>query len=442
MARDEKRDEASAEGSADNETSGAEREVEETQGSDAQGPDEAEDDSFGRGRARAAAKALGVADDDDDQNEASGETAESTDAEGKPKAPTNRAERRRALALKRRTGKASGDETRDRNARKRQEQLDKRQRAASGVAEDTGDEPSNVGLAVDDALARTGAAAGRWFKSNWRWIQWALVAGLFGGVGALVYVWRSGMTTAATSDLLASAVAAEQARVLPPEKDKRTDDEKKKSDRVVYASYDERAKVALERYQKVATAEPKSGAALLARLGIAGTKLDRREWDEAVIAYEEVLRSKLAEVDVDVKGRALEGVGFAHEGKKDYDRALATFDKLAEVSEPMFKVLAKFHKARVLAAKGDKDGAKKLLEEARKDIETNELEVKRVSGGGMNPYQGLRTMVEQALKRIDPSAVPPRFMPGGKGGPQITPEQIQQLLQQKGLTPGMPGQPE
>jgi uncharacterized membrane-anchored protein len=108
----------------------------------------------------------------------------------------------------------------------------------------------------------------------------------------------------------------------------------------------------------------------------------------------------------------------------------------------MFKVLAKFHKARVLVTKGDKDGAKKLLEESRKDIETNELEVKRVSGGGMNPYQGLRTTVEQALKRIDPSAVPPRFMTGGKGGPQITPEQIQQLLQQKGLTPGMPGQPE
>lgn len=450
MTPDEERDEAEAtarkEGDAGkdepaDEAASADEPEGTKDSSEADEADEADDDAFGRERARSAAKALGV---DDDEAPAAGD-AEATEASGedKPKAPANRAERRRALALKRRTGKATGDETpKDRNARKRQEERDRRQRAASGVAEESADEPSDVGLAVDDALARSSAAAGRWLQKNWSWIQWTIVAGVFGGIGALVYVWRSGSTNAATSDLLASAVAAEQARVLPPEKDKRTDDEKKKSDRVIYASYDERAKIALERYQKVASAEPGTGAALLARLGMAGTKLDRREWDEALIAYEEVLRSKLAEADLDVKARALEGVGFVHEGKKDNDKALAAFDKLAEVPEPFFKVVAKYHKARVLVTKGDKDGAKKLLEEARKEIETNELQVKSVSGGGMNPYLGLRKDVEQALKRIDPNAVAPRFIQGGKGGaPVITPEQIKQMLEQKGLTPGLPGQP-
>lgn len=402
----------------------------------------AEDESLGRERARAAARAMGVEDDGD-------EAALSPDADvEEKKAPANRAERRRALAVKRRKGKGGDDEEapKDRNARKRQELLDQRRRAAAGLSEEgaTAGEPSDVSLAVDDALARSGAAAGRWLKSNWSWLQWCVVLGVVGGAGALAYFWKTGQANAASSDKLAAAVAAEQSRVITPENDKRTDEEKQKADRPVYASYDERAKVALERYQQVAGDKSGSGAALLAKLGIAGTKLDRREWDEAIIGFEEVLRSKLAEADLDVKGRALEGLSFAHEGKKDFDKALATLDQLAEVPEPMFKVTAKYHRARVLLAKGDKEGAKKLLEEARKDIETNELEVKRISGGGMNPYNGLRSAVEQALKRIDPSAVAPRFVPGGTPGgtPQITPEQIRQLLEQKGLQPGLPGRAE
>ena len=405
------------------------------------------DDALGRDRARKAATALGVGLEKEEPSETSG----TPETQG----PQNRAERRRALAQKRRKGKGSAfDEApKDRNLRKRQEALEKRK--GTGQGGDEAGEPSDVSLAVDDALARTGAAAGRWLKRNSSWIQWALVAGIAGGIGSLVYVWRTGTTNAATSDLLANAIAAEQARVVPADKDKRTEDEKKKTDRVVYATYEERDKVALERYEKAALSKAGSGPSVLARLGSAGTQLDRREWDTAIAGFEDVLRSKLAEADPDVKGRALEGLGFAYEGKKDPVKATATFEKLADLSPPIFKALSKYHRARVLLAKPDKDGAKKLLEETRKDIETAELEVKRVSGGSMNPFNGLRNTVEQTLKRIDPNAVPPKFIQGGaldpsqprapgpgNAGMQITPEQMKQLLEQRGVQPGMPARPE
>jgi len=403
-----------------------------------------EDDVADDAAAPEAADELG---EDSDAGSSAG-AAKSSSEEPEDQGPKNRAERRRALAQKRRTGKASmvDEAPKDRNLRKRQELLEKRKGAsANGEGEDAG--PSDVELAVDDALARTGEAAGRFLKRNWPWMQWALAAGIVGGIGALVYVWRSGATNAVTSDLLASAIAAEQARVIPADKDKRTDEEKKKTDRVVYASYAERDKVAVERYQKVAAENGGSGPAVLAQLGLAGTKLDGRDWDGAIAGFEGVLQSKLAQADLDVKARALEGLAFAYEGKKDADKATATLEKLGELPLPVMKPAAKYHRARLLLGKGDKDGAKKLLEETRKEIETAELEVKRVSGGGMNPFNGLRNAVEQTLRRIDPSAVPPKFIQGGgaggpNGGMQITPEQIKQLLEQKGIQPGLPGRPE
>lgn len=418
-AEDEERDE--------DEEEEPEAEEEEEEEEDDRGEDE-EDEEEGRERARKAAKALGVGDEPDAEDE------------DRPRAPQNRAERRRMLAMKRRKGKApEEDETpKDKNARKRRELLERRKRAAAAPAEG---EQSDVSLAVDDALARGGAATAEWLKRNWKWMQWALVACMLGGIASLVWIWRSSKVGAAASDLLASAVAAEDAPVLAPDKDKRTPEEKKRDTRVIYASYEERDKVALERYQKAAGEKGSSATSALASLGLAGMKLDKGDWDGAIAGYEEVLRSPLGQADADVKARASEGLGFAYEGKKDYDKALATFAKLGEVAGPMYKVLGKYHRARMLEAKGDKDEAKKLYEEARKDIETNRLDVLKVSGGSMNPYRWLERAVDDALARIDPSSVKPKFIPGG-GGLQLSPDQAKQLLKGKGLPPGLQVTPE
>jgi hypothetical protein len=138
---------------------------------------------------------------------------------------------------------------------------------------------------------------------------------------------------------------------------------------------------------------------------------------------------------MDVKARALEGKGFAQEGKGDLDGALASFEQLGELPSDGFKALSKYHRARVLVLKKDKDKAKELLVEARKDLEKAKLDSLRVST--QSPHRWLEGAVDDELRAIDPDAVP-KLPPGGAGG---LPPQLQQKLLEKGLTPGMPGMP-
>jgi len=295
---------------------------------------------------------------------------------------------------------------------------------------------------VDDALARGGATAFKWIRQNWSVLQWVLLVVVVGTAGLLFYVYRTGEASAASSDTLASAVNAEQAVVIAPDKDTRTDAQKKSDPRRIFKTFTDRDKAALSSYQKVGAEHGGTGAAILAKLGEAGVLLEMRKWDQAKAGFRAVLDSPLAPADIDVKGRALEGLGFAQEGKKDFDGAIKTFEKLASLPSPEFKVLSKYHKARALKAKGDSDGAKKLLLEAVKMTRDAALKAKKASTGAVNPYRWLERTVEDALRLIDPAAVPPKVIPGGlpgMPGGALTPQQLQQKLKERGLQPKAPG---
>ncbi len=434
---DEEDEEADEQEEAEDEERDEDDEDEERDEDDEDEERDEDDEEAGRDRARKAAAALGVGDDD-----------EADAAKAKP-APQNRAERRRLLAQKRRKGRApekdQDEPPKDRNLRKRQELLERRKRAAAAAASPSEDEPSDVSLAVDDALARGGAATANWIKRNWRWMQWALFASMIAGAGVFLYVWRTSQTSAVASDKLASAVAAEQALVVPPDKDKRSDDEKKRDFRLIYASYEDRDKAALERYAAAAADGSSSGSAILAQLGLAGVKLDKQDWDAAIAAYDAVVRSKLAAADQDVKARALEGLGFAYEGKKDLDKANEQFSALGELAGASNKLLSKYHRARMLEAKGDKDGAKKLLQEAEKELDKEKLDALHagVKDGYqmVEPYRWLDDAIDDAIHRVDPSA-PPRLAPG-KLPPGMSQEQLKAWLQsQTGGKPMLPVHPE
>jgi hypothetical protein len=103
-----------------------------------------------------------------------------------------------------------------------------------------------------------------------------------------------------------------------------------------------------------------------------------------------------------------------------------------------FKELGMYHEARVLETKGDKAKAVELL----KDV------YKRVTEPGENhPFSYLEFVVEDRLRQLDPSALPPKASKmGGPGGnvdmsdPQIQEliRQLQQQAQQKGGAPPLP----
>ena len=434
---------------------------------DFEGDDEADDDGFeaddGDDDGDDIVDAVYDGDDDDDERSASvakalgvGEDGED-EAEEDQKAPVNRAQRRRQQALRRRGGQrharqaGDGDEAdgadeppaKDRNARRRAALLRRRRAAAEEADDEQAPDKLLPSEMVDDALARSGAATVKMLKRHWSTIQWVLVVIVVGAGGYLYYSHHSKTAASDAAHGLAAAVEAEEATVIPEDVDERTEEQKKFDVRDVYGTVKEREEAVLKGYRQVITEHGGTGASILARLGEGGVMLDRREWDQAIAAYDEVLGSKLAPADPDVQARALEGKGFAMEGKGDLDAALKTFEKLGAVAGDGFPILAQYHQARVLLAKEQKDRAKELLVEARTKLEKATLDVLQkpkltpLGLASVSPYRWLQDAVDEELRAIDPSAVPPA-KPSFPGGGKLTPEQIKQLLQQQGAQPGIP----
>jgi hypothetical protein len=115
-----------------------------------------------------------------------------------------------------------------------------------------------------------------------------------------------------------------------------------------------------------------------------------------------------------------------------------------------FKELGQYHEARVQQAKGDKAKAIELLKAVHEKV--SDL-------GETHPFSYLEFVVEDRLRELDPSALPPKSTmphgpPGGAGagagpgGMDTSDPKIQELLrklqlqmQQGGGAPGAPGAP-
>ncbi len=396
---------------------------------------------------RGVAKSLGV--DDDDEEEGEGDEPE----DDKKAAAPNRAARRREEALARRQGKkqaAKADDEddddeeegadeaeeeprpvaardalpKDKNARAK-ELLKRRREAAETKGTDIGLSASEV---MQDQLARAGSAAGRWFQRNFRLLIAAAILGIAGVVGTIYYLDYREESRGKTTDELMAALMGERGYVFNDErKDLRPEAQQKADPTPVFASFAARNDAVLAAYTKVSQSYPGTGAALLARLGEAGTLLDMGQLDQALVAFEDVLKSPLAKADVDVRLRATEGKGFALEGKKDLDGALAVFIEIESIDKS-FEDLARMHQARIHFRKGDKEKAKELLKAIDKKLEIP------TPDGPQQPY--VRAVTGEYLRYIDPASAKKAPFGGMRRAP--SPEEaeqqrrlIQQLMEQQ-----------
>jgi hypothetical protein len=393
--------------------------------------DKAEGESGHDEAAQRVAEALGV-----DGGEGEGEGAAPAEgAEAEAEAVQNRAARRREAARKRRKKAAAsegtsaaraGDEDDDdlpADRNKRAKELLKRRREQAG--EGGGSRPVALlpSEMVDDALSRSASAASRWIRKNFSAIQWVVAAAVVGGIGFAVWTWRGEKTSAEASDALAEGVAAERGQVMA--EDKRPDDQKEIDPTKVFKTEDEKDQTALAAYKKVIDQHPNTGPALLAKLGEAGVYLEKRDWPNALDRYSAVSSSNLAGADPDVKGRALEGLGLAKEGKGDIDGALSTFKELEAVDARGFKELAMYHQGRLLLKKGDKDAAKDVLKKAR--------DLLQVPGPDGKKLQYLSTVVDESLREIDPALVPTTHAApmGGAKGNSLSPEDLKKYVEKR-----------
>jgi hypothetical protein len=301
---------------------------------------------------------------------------------------------------------------------------------------------------ADPLLARARDAR-RWIEKN---------QGLFGGLvaivviglaGALGWTYWQGKRNADASALLAQAFADEHGHVSDKEDD---DDQESTRPAQLYPTFKsiaDRRGAALGKYREVESKFPGTGAAILARLAGAGILLDQGEAKAAIEGFNDVERSPLAAADGEVRGRALEGEGFAHEllaesdpaGKsKHLDDALAAFKALEQIDFGEFKELGMYHQARVFQAKGDNAKAIELLKDVYK---------RTTEPGESHKFSYLEFVVEDRLRDLDPSALPPKAPKKATGGDfgnnlDMSNPKIQELLRhlqeqgQGGGTPPLP----
>jgi hypothetical protein len=305
-----------------------------------------------------------------------------------------------------------------------------------------------LAVAADaDPLIEKTAKLSEWAKENQKTVQivGALIAAALLAVAGFMYFEHKHELEAST--LLTKAVEDERAPVGEAPKD---DPDKEPETKLMFKTHDERRDSALKKYREVQAKYPKSGAAILARLAEGSLLLDKHEPDPAAAAFTDVKGSALASADKEVKGRAIEGLGFASELKaqanaaesaKHYDAALAAYKELENTIEVRgFKEMAMYHQARVLQNKGEKDKAKELLVSLKERLNKPEDTSGNIPNGPPFPY--LKEVAMDRLREIDPTAAPKestRTAPGGS--PQLTPAQIRKMIedaQKKGKAGGDP----
>lgn len=294
-----------------------------------------------------------------------------------------------------------------------------------------------VAVAADaDPLIERTAKLSEWAKKNQKLVTQlgvALVVALLGTAG---YMWWGQKREVEASVALAKAVADERGRIGEPAKGEDAPEET----RPVFKTYEARREAALAKYRAVVAQHAGTGAAMLARLGEASILLDKREADAAIAAYNEVKASPLAAADAEVRGRALEGLGFASEIKavaagsnaeeanKHFDAAITLYKELeSSVDAKGFKELAMYHQARCHLAKGDKDRAKELLLSV-KERTSKVDDTPTTHGARTNAFPYLTEMTLDRLREIDPSLAPPKRFNEGPGGASMD-LQLRQLIE-------------
>jgi hypothetical protein len=363
-------------------------------------------------------------------------------------------------AMAKRVAALGGEDESERLAREEELKLAERRAKAKGGNKKSGLEaaaskrlqkigekapPKKVAVAagVDPVLARTGEL-GKWVRQNESLVRGLAVVAVAAAVGGGGYLWWSQRTEGAASNEITQAVSDEDGRIGDP--DKEDDDTRPVDLRPVFKTDAERLDAALAKYREVETKFKRTGAAYLARLEEGSLLLDKGDLDGALAAFDEASKSPLAAADSEVKGRALEGVGFVYEAKakatpadkdKLLDQAAQAFRALENTDVKGFKELGMYHQARVLEAKGEKDKAIEVLKALHERLNQ--------PGETAHPFVYLETIADDRLRALDPTAIKPKSKGlGGGGGPGggMSQEEMQKLMEQlqAGHMPQGPGQ--
>ncbi len=338
-----------------------------------------------------------------------------------------------------------GEETEaDRTAREEEQKLQQRrkQQKKSGLEAAASKRLAKIGetavkrpsaLSADPGLDRA-AKVGKWVEAHRQTVGLAVGFAVIaaGSFGTWWYLQDKHIGDA--SVLLGQAFAADHGRIVAKDQD---DDDTAAASKQLYPSFasaSERRAASLAKYRSLQAKYPGTGAAIVSRLSEAALLLDAGDGQGALEAFDAVASSPLALADAEVRGRALEGKGFADEllaGKDEANRdkyrddAMTAYRALEAVDVAGFKELGMFHQARIALDKGDKARAIELLKDVAKRVD---------DPGQTHSFAYLQFAAEDRLRDLDPTALPPKApskgVGEGAGGstPDMSDPKIQELI--------------
>lgn len=333
------------------------------------------------------------------------------------------------VSRRERRAKAKGaatEEVKDRNQRLRSSAAARRRdrqrelEAATRQGLDTGER-------IDDVLTRTADATGRFMRSNFKWLQWVIVAGVAGALAFMVYDYRQDLQREKNGTSLAAALDAVYGR-LSSDEPAQPADRSLVDTREEFSTADERIKAANSAWKKLAAAKKSPELTLMARLGEASVLYDERKFAEARGVYEQVVSDPTSARFPHLKARAQEGIGLAYEAENKSEDALKAFSTLKDMGRDS-EELGTFHVARVKYTQGETSEAQGALERLLEKLSARRAATDRPG------Y--LEAATEDLLKTVDPARA---AKPQGMDPAQLEAlrRQLEQLQRGAGNMPALP----
>lgn len=338
-----------------------------------------------------------------------------------------------------------GEETEaDRTAREEEHKLlERRKHKKSGLEAAASKRLARIGetavkrpsaLSADPSLDRA-TRIGKWMEAH-RQALFALVGlAVIGGGGFGAWLYVQDKHTLDASILLGQAFADDHGHIAAA---KDPDDDTVATAKQLYPSFPtaaDRRAASLAKYRSLEAKYPGTGAAIVSQLSEGALLLDSSDGAGALAAYDAVAKSPLAQADAEVRGRALEGQGFADELLAEKDEAnrdkhredaLTAYRALEGIAVEGFKELGMFHQARIAIAQGDKGKAIELLKDVAKRID---------DPAKSHAFAYLQFAAEDRLRDLDPSALPAKAPKtattgGAAGSPDMSDPKIQEIIRQ------------
>ena len=239
-----------------------------------------------------------------------------------------------------------------------------------------------------------------------------LLVAIIGGIAVSSLLNSKRAEAAAT---LEKGLEAELAPVVAAA-DRPADLDKTNPDLLMFETRKARAEEAKVRFEKATSALAGKPAGAIAHIGLAASLMDLGTYDKAAAEYEAFLAAD--DGATWLRPNALEGLGQALEAQGKLDDARKRYKELGDLNAGDASAIGKVDEARVAVAKGDTDGAKKLLT----DVIAGAKTAQQIDATNVAFVQA-----REALLAIDPKADVPSLPVGGLDG--IDPETLQRYIQ-------------